>query len=516
MADCEALVTDTLGELIEIQAKRQPERIGLIFEGREISYGEMNAQANCAAHAFRAAGLGPGDRIVWLAQNLADFWYALFGASKMGAVITPVNWRLAPVEIAQIIDDARPALVIAERAMIDQLAGVEGFSPPPVWYLEDEGDDGFTGKCARQTDAEIDHAPSLDDVALQLYTSGTTGLPKGVLLTQRCYANSGEAGAKMKLLYPQSDDEVALHALPHFHVAGVNFGAMAVARSMPIQQLRQFDPGAIVDAAQGQARYSSFFVPAMIMMILQAAREKGASLGKFVAISYGAAPMPEPLLDAAMAAMPNARWTQFYGATETTGGLTWLTHEDHEKDKPQRRSAGKAYLGTDARIVDPETGEPVATGETGEIITRSGFLMRGYWNRPDATGEVLKDGWYRTGDAGYQTEDGYIFVVDRIKDMIISGGENIYPAELENILSKHGDLAECAVIGVPDEKWGEVVKVCAAKKPGAAISEEDLKQFLCGKVASFKMPRFVEFLDALPRNPSGKILKTELRRLHAS
>ena len=291
---------------------------------------------------------------------------------------------------------------------------------------------------------------------------------------------------------------------------------MGMQRVMPIIQHRQFDPAAIVEEAQSGRPLNSFLVPAMIMMILETAKATGKPLGNFAQISYGAAPMPEPLLDAALAAMPDARFTQFYGMTETTGGVAVLDHENHAPGKKQRTSAGKALPNCVIKICDPETGADVPVGDVGEIVSKSNFIMRGYWNKPDATAAVIKDGWYWSGDAGYLDENGFLFVVDRIKDMIISGGENIYPAELENILATHPQLAESAVIGIPDDKWGELVKVVAVKKPGASIDETAVVDFLKGKIASFKLPRHVEFIDMLPRNPSGKILKTELRKMHQS
>ncbi len=516
MTQRDVLVTETVDELVRRQASLNPDRIGLEFEGETFTYAEMNARANRAAGAFLSLGIGPGDRIAWIARNVAQFWDALFGAIKIGAVLTPVNWRLAPPEIAQIIQDSSARVLIGEEMFITALKSVDGFAPPPTYLVDSDAENSFDRLCEAQSAEEPPEKPpaNQDDVVLQLYTSGTTGLPKGVLLTHGCYGASAVAGAEMGLIAPKTDEETALHALPHFHVAGVNFGLMAISRTMPILQLRQFDPGAIVDAAQGERTLNSFFVPAMIMMILQAAQEKRAPLNKFVCVSYGAAPMPEQLLDAAMAAMPEATWTQFYGATETTGGLTWLSHEDHAKGLKQRVSAGRPYPGTETRIVDPATGDDVAQGDTGEILTKSRFLMKGYWNRADATAEVLKDGWYATGDAGYADKNGYIYVVDRIKDMIISGGENIYPAELEIALGDHPAVAEVAVIGIPDDKWGEVVKVCAVRRGDAALNEQDVMDFLGGRIAKFKLPRFVEFIDALPRNPSGKVLKTELRRQH--
>ena len=461
---------------------------------------------------MKRLGVARGDRVAWLARNLAIFWDALFGAAKIGAVMTPINWRLAPAEVAQILDDSRATVFVGEKELIDSLTSINAATPETTMTLE-TGADSFDALVEKEDDAEPADAPTLDDAFIQLYTSGTTGLPKGVVLSNRAYKNNGELGASQNIIAPKSDNEIALHALPHFHVAGVNFGLMAVARSMPILQLRQFDPVAIVKAAQEDAPLNSFLVPAMIMMILEAAKQAGAPLTNFANVSYGAAPMPEPLLDAAMAAMPAATFTQFYGATENCGAVTCLAHDDHARGKKQRVAAGKPWRDTDVKICDPESGAPLKTGETGEVWMRSGSIMDGYWRRDDATAEALVDGWYRTGDAGYFDKNGFLYICDRVKDMIISGGENIYPAEIENALAKHPAILEAAIVGAPDEKWGEIVKAFIVKRAGSELTPDEVMAHLDGKVAKFKLPRDVAFVDALPRNPSGKILKTELRKL---
>lgn len=511
MIEREILNPPVVAGLIREQARRRPDATGLVFEDLRFTYADMNARSNRAAAAFTALGVGRGDRVVWLARNVASFWDALFGAMKIGAAIAPVNWRLAPAEVAQIVADAQPRLLIGEKMFLDALAAVGGAEGVRTMTLETGGPDCFDALVDAQDDAEPDYEPSADDVVVQLYTSGTTGLPKGVVLTNRCYHAINEAGLAADIVRPQTEDQAMLHALPHFHVAGVNFGIMGLARSMPILQHRVFDPAAIVKAAQGPAPLCSFFVPAMIMMILEAAKAASAPLDRFVCVSYGAAPMPAPLLDAAMAAMPKARFTQFYGMTETTGGVSVLDHDGHAKGAPQRASAGRPFPGCEVKICDPSTGQALPPGETGEIVARNRFIMDGYWLKPDATAGAIRGGWYWTGDAGFIDENGYLYVVDRIKDMIISGGENIYPAELEKLLAKHPAIADVAVVGASDEKWGEVVKVVAVKRAGADLDEAGVKAFLKGKVADFKLPKYVTFMDALPRNPSGKVLKTVLR-----
>lgn len=502
-----------IADLISEQARAQPDGVGVMFEGRTMTYAQMNARSNQAAQAFLSLGIQPGDRVAWLARNVATFWDAFFGAAKIGAVLTPINWRLAPPEIVGILNDAAPKLFIGETMFQGALQEVGGYAPPRTMALEQGGPDCFDALIDAQEATPPEHTPRPEDPVAQLYTSGTTGLPKGVVLTNSCYQAVGDAGREARIIDPQTDDETVLHALPHFHIAGLNFGLMAIQRAMPIIQHRQFDPAAIVEEAQGDAPLNSFFVPAMIMMIMQAAAAAQKPLTKFVGISYGAAPMPERLLDAAMAAMPGAVFTQLYGMTEATGGVTSLAHEDHASGLPQRVSAGKPLPTCAVKVCDPATGTEVPTGEVGEVYAKSDFLMAGYWNRPDATAEVMVDGWYRSGDAGRLDENGFLYIVDRIKDMIISGGENIYPAEIENALSQHPGVVECAAIGVPDNQWGEAVKMFVVKRPDADLDEDGVRTFLEGKIARFKLPRDVTFLPQLPRNPSGKILKTTLRTM---
>ncbi|MEM9263363.1 MAG: long-chain-fatty-acid--CoA ligase [Pseudomonadota bacterium] len=502
---------ESLAALTEQQAQNRPDELALLFEEHSWTFKEMDERANRVAAAFRALGLQPGDRVCWLAQNVATFWHALFGAAKTGVVLTPVNWRLAPAEVAGIIDDAEPKIFIAEKQFLEPLLEVDGFVPPKMFLLEDGGDQCFDRFVDGQPPERGDFIPSREDPVIQLYTSGTTGLPKGVVLPNRCYYEVGEAGLEAGVSNPRLDGETVLHALPHFHLAGVNFGIIGWTRSMPVVQLRQFDPAKIVEEAQKDRPLNTFLVPAMVMMILEAAKAMGKPLTSFATVAYGAAPMPEPLLDAAMAAMPDAQFTQLYGMTETTGGVTFLSHDDHAGGLPQRVSAGKPLPGCDVTVRNPESGDILPNGETGEVVIRSNFVMDGYWNKKDATDNAIRDGWYWSGDAGRMDDNGFLYIVDRIKDMIISGGENIYPAEIENVLSKHPAVLEAAIVGQTDEKWGEVPRAFVSIRQGQEASADEILSFLDGKIAKFKMPRRVDFVDALPRNPSGKVLKTDLR-----
>lgn len=499
---------EILADVLTTQSENMPNKTALIFEGKEWSYAELNAWSNQAANAFESLGVKQGDRIAWLATNIASFWCALFGAAKMGAVLTPLNWRLMPAEISKILEDAQASLLVAQQDFLTPLSNID----LKTLVLEGQGERSFDAALEKQSKEYASCKASSDDPVLQLYTSGTTGLPKGVQLSNRCFCDVGISQVDSGALAQRFDDERVLNSLPHFHIAGVGLGLAGLKQGMAIIQHREFNPAAIVDAAQEDHQIGLFLVPAMISMVLEAAKKMGVTLKQIATISYGAAPMPETLLNAAMQAMPNARFNQFYGMTETTGGLSVLVHEDHAS-AAKRRSAGKPLVGCEVKIIDPDTHQEVARGEVGEVVARMSYIMCGYWNNPDATAEAVKDDWYYSGDAGRLDEDGFLYVVDRIKDMVISGGENIYPAELENTLSKHPAVLECAIIGQPDEKWGEIVRAFVVTRSGEELTADEVKAYLEARIAKFKLPRIIDFLDALPRNPSGKILKTTLRQM---
>lgn len=497
-----------LAEVLTLQNERVPTNTALIFEGQEWTYAELNAWSNQAANALAAAGVKKGDRVAWIATNIASFWCLLFAAAKLGAVLTPLNWRLAPAEISQILENAEASLLIAQREFVEAL----GDTGVAKLIVEGNDENSLEKAINAQQDQFAAVKAEPDDTVLQLYTSGTTGLPKGVELTNRCFCEVGRAQVESGALARRFADELVLNTLPHFHIAGVGLGMAGFKQGIPIVQHREFNPEAIVETAQNTKPIGLFLVPAMISMVLEAAKKMGATLDRIVTVSYGAAPMPEALLDTAMAMLPNAQFNQFYGMTETTGGLSVLINADH-KSPEKRRSAGKPMVGCELKIIDPDTKLEVAPGEVGEVVAKMAYTMKGYWKNPSASKEAVRDGWYYSGDAGRVDEDGFLYVVDRIKDMIISGGENIYPVELENCLSKHPAVLECAFVGLPDEKWGELVKAFVVVRPGEKLSSDEILAFLQERIAKFKLPRKIEFLEALPRNPSGKILKTALRKM---
>jgi fatty-acyl-CoA synthase len=348
-----------------------------------------------------------------------------------------------------------------------------------------------------------------DDDVIQLYTSGTTGHPKGVQLTNANYLGIMECGEAMGLAVYTPDD-VVLVAMPFFHVAGVNIGLLALSQGARCIVLGDIDPQRILTLIQTKRITYAFLVPAVILFLTQQPNARDIDFSSLKVMSYGASPIAEELLRTAQAIM-GCGFMQVYGLTETTGAGTFLPPEDHDAALGKLRSCGKPAPGVEIRVVGGDGGV-LSPREVGEIQIKGSTVMKGYWNKPDATRKSIAESWFATGDAGYFDEEGYLYIHDRVKDMIVSGGENIYPAEVENAVFGHPAVADVAVIGVPDEKWGEAVKAIVVRKQGAEVSEAEIIAFARERIAGYKLPKSVAFADALPRNPSGKILRRELRQ----
>jgi long-chain acyl-CoA synthetase len=360
------------------------------------------------------------------------------------------------------------------------------------------------------------HLGGPDEVSMQLYTSGTTGLPKGVMLTN---GNMSTAISVANETFHISDDTVSLVAMPLFHIGGSGWALCAMSRGGRSVVLRDVDPQLILELIAREGITEMFLVPAVLMFLLATPSLGTTDLSSIRVIFYGASPISEDVLVKCMDAFGCA-FCQVYGMTETTGAITFLPFEDHDPNGPRRgllRSAGKPHASVQLRIVDPDTGGDAGLGEVGEVWTRSPFNMAGYWGKEAETATTInEDGWLRTGDAGYFDAEGYLYLHDRIKDMIVSGGENIYPIEVEEVISQHPAVVEVAVIGVPDERWGETVKALVVLAPDAAVSVDELVAFARERLAGYKLPRSVEFVDELPHSPAGKVLKRELRARYLS
>ena len=455
--------------------------------------------AGRAAAGLAQRGVGRGARVACLTKHTAECVALVLGACRLGAVCMPVNWRLAPGEIDYIVKDGRARFMMADKAFSSSAA--------EITLVTEE----FRAWAATCDPIEEQFVPSLDDTALQLYSSGTTGLPKGVELTHRNLAAVLTQAVPDAIGYHGAPD-VMLNLLPTYHIAGVGIGLLTASRGGMSVLYPDFDPAKAVAAFAEHRVTHAFLVPAMIQFMLQVPGAKQADYSSLKGISYGASPISEKVLVEALRTF-KCEFMQVYGLTETTGTITMLPPEDHDPEGPKRellRSAGKPIEGVELRVVDPAGEKDCAEGRVGEVWIRTAQNMKGYWGNDKATQAAFVDGWLRSGDAGF-LKNGYLFLHDRIKDMINSGGENIYPAEVENVLMQHPALADGAVIGVPDEQWGEAVKACVVLKPGARASAAEIIEFMRARIAHFKCPKSVDFLEAIPRNPTGKILKRVLR-----
>ena len=503
----------TTGDMIRQWAAAQPDHPALRWGDEELSYRQLDERSSRVAQALRAAGVGPGDRVAFLDKNSAEQVELFFGAAKLNAVPTPVNFRLAPPEVAVIVTDAAAKVFVVGEEFAPLVAAIADDLAATRVVLIDATPDGFAAWRDAQP-ADDPMAPqAAGDVAYQLYSSGTTGRPKGVQLTQANLA----AGLA---LYPDPDvmalgaDSVSLVAMPLFHIGGGGWLLAGLAVGASNVLVRDLVPADLVDLIEREHITHGFLVPAVLQFMLAVPGVTDRDFSALHSLLYGASPISEEVLSGSIRTF-RCQFLQAYGLTETTGTVVLLPAADHDPDGPNRhrlRAAGLAVGGSTVRVVDALTGEDTEQGQVGEIWIKGPTVMKGYWNLPEATEDAIRPGgWFRSGDAGYLDADGYLYLFDRVKDMIVSGGENVYPAEVENVLMSHPGVGDVAVIGVPDERWGETVKAMVVRAPGTDATERELIDYCRERLATFKCPTSVDWLDALPRNPSGKVLKKDLR-----
>jgi fatty-acyl-CoA synthase len=506
----------TLVEVVRNQARALGNDIAYEFEGRITSFAELDRNTNQVANALKALGIAPHARIAYLGKNSDIYFELLIGAMKAKLVMAPVNWRLAGPEVAFIVTDCRAPVLFVGPEFITQVHGIRDQLPHVRHVITIESSEPQWLEFAAWRDTQSADDPHItigpQDVALQLYTSGTTGKPKGAMLSHANFlnlVNSGNAEDRPDW-NKWTRDDVSLIAMPIFHIGGSGWGLLSLYHGAKGVIAREFDPAQILDFFEQSGITKLFMVPAAMQFVVRQPRARQVDFSRLKYMLYGASPIPAALLKECIDVF-KCGFVQLYGMTETTGTIVALPPEDHVEGLKRMRSAGKPLPGIEIAILDPN-GAALPPREVGEIATRSGSNMIGYWNLPEATQRTLdSDGWLRTGDAGYMDEDGYVYIHDRIKDMIISGGENIYPAEVESALCDHPDVAEAAVIGIPDEQWGEAVKAIVVMKPGKTATATDIISFVRGRIAGYKTPKTIDFIDALPRNPSGKILRRNLR-----
>ncbi len=504
----------TLGDVARMHARIRPDAVAMKFEGRTTTYRMLELHTNCVGQALQAAGVSNTGRVAYLAKNTDYFFEILIGSAKTGAVTLPIGWRLAAAEIAYLLDNGDVSLLFVGKEFGDLARQAIELSGRQVRVidLESQGPEGYAAWRDGHSAVDPGIAISPSDTALQLYTSGTTGRPKGVMLTNSnlldMWIRAGQAGIDC---YLWDEDDVCLVAMPLAHIGGTGWGVVGLLNGASLIILREFDPPTVLGLIQPERITKLFMVPAALNFMIQMPGAREIDYSQLKLIFYGASPIPLDLLRQSMDVF-GCGFCQQYGMTEACGTIVYLPPDDHDPEGNRRmKSAGRPMPGIEIKIIDRE-GNTLPLEAVGEVATRSSSNMAGYWKNDAATLETIdRDGWLRTGDAGYLDADGYLYIHDRVKDMIISGAENIYPAEVESAMFGHPAIADVAIIGVPDDKWGEAVKAMVVLKPGAEASEADLIAFTRSRIAAFKVPKSVDFVEALPRNASGKVLKRALR-----
>ena len=503
----------TLAEIIRWRVDKKPDAIAHKFGDRETTYKEFDSYANQIAQGLIALDCTPDTRVAFLAKNSDYFFEFLYGTLKSRTVAVGVNWRLAPPEVAFIVNDSKSEVLFVGSEFFGLIEQIKDDLPHvkkiiAVGDVHEEWENFVDWRDAqRDEDPFIETLP--DDDVIQLYTSGTTGHPKGVQLTNNNFSSANIMAKQGYYRQSFREESVNLVCMPVFHVAGTNMGLAGYVFGCKSIIIPEVDPTLILELIEKEKIENTLFVPAVILFLIQHPEVENVDWSSLKTVVYGASPIAQDTLEKAIQIMDCEFW-QVYGLTETNGAVTFLSPEDHDPSKNKLRSCGKPGYGAEIRIED-EDGKELAVGEVGEIVIKSDNNMKAYWNRPEATEESIVDGWFYSGDAGFFDEDGFLYIHDRVKDMIVSGGENIYPAEVENALMSHEDILDAAVVGIPDDKWGEAVKGFVVIKEGVELNEVDIISYARTQIAGYKCPKSINYVNELPRNPSGKILRREIR-----
>lgn len=502
---------ETLGDIIRVNAKHCASKVALVCETRRQTFSEYNARVNRLVNALTASGMRKGDRLGIIAANRIEFLEACGAAEKGGFIAVPMNIRLAAPELGYIVQDSGMSAIIAE-GRYHQLLSEAAVEKTYVFDPQDGEAASYERLIAEADSEEPVVAVDRKDIAYMMYTGGTTGKPKGVLLD-----HAGQmANAKCMLIeVGMAPEDTLLTVMPLHHIGGKNFTTGHFHRGCTNVLLPAFDPAKVLKVLIDDKVRCTLLAPTMIKMLLDHLGGQAFPSEYLKNIYYSSAPMPVSLLRQAIATFGSV-FMQFYGLTESGPSATVLRKEDHTPNgspamQARLASAGRPMIYNEVEVVDAAD-NPLPTGAVGEVRIKAEQIMRGYWQNPSATAETLRDGWIYSGDYGRFDGDGFLYVVGRKKEVIISGGENIYPREIEEVLNNHPAIREVAVVGVPDEKWGEAVKAVIVLKPDVTLGEADVIDYCKEHLAGFKKPKSVEFRKELPKSPLGKILKAEIRK----
>jgi acyl-CoA synthetase (AMP-forming)/AMP-acid ligase II len=496
-------------------ARQRPDAAAAIFGDRVRTWRQHADRVARLAGALRGLGVREGDRVAILARNSDRYAELLLAVPWAGGVFTPVNVRWSPAEIIYSLRDSGTTVLCADDPSAGLVAALaEGYPDlKTLIYLGDgpppEGMPSYEDLIQGTVPVE-DARRSGGDLAAIFYTSGTTGRPKGAMVSHTSLLTMALGQqATVRAAHPGGR---ALLALPMFHIGAFTLWLPQLLVGGTQVIVPTFEPVAVLETIARHRVTTALLVPTMLQMVVDHPARPGFDLSSVRTFLYGASPVSEALLERAMRAFPRAAFTQLYGMTEAAGTTTMLGPDEH-RARRNLRAAGRAAAHAEIRIVDKQDSE-LPRGAVGEVTCRGGHVMSGYWNRPQETAEALRGGWLHTGDAGYMDDDGYVYLVDRVKDMIVSGGENVYSAEVENAIASHPAVAACAVIAVPDPAWGERVHAVVVLRPGCTAGAEDIRAHCKTLIAAYKAPRSCEFTDRLPLSAAGKVLKRELRRPH--
>jgi acyl-CoA synthetase (AMP-forming)/AMP-acid ligase II len=507
-------------EFLSIAAAICPEKEAIVFEGQRITYAQLSERVNRLANGLLHLGVKKGDRVAFLNVNCPHAAESYFATARVGGVYVPLNFRAKAEELQYMIETAEAKVVIVGMRYVPLIDQVRKRLSSVRHFVSNEGKapgyESYDDLLAKSSADEVSTEIADDDTTIIMYTAGTTGFPKGVVLTHNSF------GIYVTNNVTPADPETVeknILTVPLYHIAGVQAELAAIYGGRTLVMQRQFEAAEWLKLVEQEQVSRAMMVPTMLKQLLEHSDFKRHDLSSLKVITYGAAPMPLEVIKRAVKELPNARFINAFGQTESASTITMLGPEDHvltgsdeevEKKLKRLTSIGKPMEDVVIQIMDEE-GNLLEPGQVGEIVAMGPRLMSGYWKDEEKTKATLKDGWLHTGDLGYMDEDGYIYLAGRAKDMIKRGGEMISPEELENVLQSHPDVDEAAIIGVPDDTWGEVVRAIVVKRPKSKITAEELIEYCSQRLASFKKPETVVFVDELPRNPMGKVLKRVLR-----